>query len=90
MLAEPIIFSFTDGDAGCMSREEMLLHVATHAGYHRGEAGRMLCPLGVALPWDTYAVYLHCSQPSRRRVGPNVKPRSAALADSSRLMPNQT
>lgn len=25
----------TDGDAGGMSREEMLFHVVTHGGYHR-------------------------------------------------------
>lgn len=66
MLAEPSIFAFTDGDAGRMSREEMLLHVATHAGYHRGEIGRILRPLELELPWDTYAVFLHRSQPSRR------------------------
>lgn len=79
MLAEPIAFGFTDGDAGCMSREEVLLHVATHAGYHRGEVGHMLRPLGVELPWDTYAVYLHRSQSSRRAVSSDVKSRLTGL-----------
>src|SRR5438094_459583 len=35
-LAETVSFTFTDGDAGRMSRQEILLHVITHGGYHRG------------------------------------------------------
>jgi uncharacterized damage-inducible protein DinB len=34
--AESIDFTFTDGAPGRMSREEMLLHVTIHGGYHRG------------------------------------------------------
>lgn len=29
-------FNFVDGDRGQMRREEMLLHLVTHGGYHRG------------------------------------------------------
>lgn len=65
-LTEAVAFTFTDGDAGCMTREEMLTHVALHAGYHRGEAGRLLRQIGAPLPWDTFAVYLHQSEPGRR------------------------
>lgn len=71
-LSEAVPFTFTDGDRGCMTREEMLAHVVTHGGYHRGEAGRILTQLsaglapGLRLPWDTYAVHLHRTQPSRR------------------------
>ena len=36
-LAERIDFAFTDGAAGCMSREEMLMHVITHGIGHRGQ-----------------------------------------------------
>lgn len=74
-LAEAVPFTFTDGDRGCMTREEMLSHVALHGGYHRGEAGRILAQLaagpapGLKLPWDTYAVHLHRTQPSRRLQG---------------------
>jgi uncharacterized damage-inducible protein DinB len=55
-----------------MSREEMLTHVVTHGGYHRGEVGRILAQLSVSPPWDTFAVYLHKTEPSRRlkRQGP--------------------
>lgn len=65
-LAEAIPFVFTDGDKGTMTRQEMLTHVALHASYHRGEVGRLLWQLGITPPWDTFAVYLHQSQPLRR------------------------
>jgi uncharacterized damage-inducible protein DinB len=65
-LAESVPFVFTDGDKGYMSREEMLTHVVTHNGYHRGEIGRMMKELGLPIPWDTFAVHLHQADPSRR------------------------
>jgi uncharacterized damage-inducible protein DinB len=58
-----------------MTREEMLTHVVTHGGYHRGEVGRILVQVsngseqGIKLPWDTYAVHLHATEPSRRLRG---------------------
>ena len=58
-LSERVAFRFTDGDEGMMTREEMLAHIVTHSGYHRGEVGRMLWQLSVTPPWDTFAVYLH-------------------------------
>lgn len=66
LLSEPLPFVFTDGDKGCMSRQEMLTHVVTHGGYHRGEIGRLLAQLAITPPWDTFAVYLHRTEPSRR------------------------
>jgi uncharacterized damage-inducible protein DinB len=66
LLSESVPFTFTDGDEGCMSREEMLTHVVIHGGYHRGEVGRLLTQLSVSPPWDTFAVYLHGTEPSRR------------------------
>lgn len=75
MLSESIPFAFTDGDKGYMTREEMLTHVVTHGGYHRGEAGRILKQAAarsgqdIALPWDTYAVHLHRTEPERRLQG---------------------
>lgn len=68
-LAEGVPFIFTDGDKGYMTREEMLTHVALHGCYHRGEVGRILWQLSVTPPWDTFAVYLHQSEPARRRQG---------------------
>lgn len=65
-LAEPVRFVFTDGDKACMTREEMLTHVLTHAGYHRGEVGRIMKQCELPMPWDTYAVFLHSTEPARR------------------------
>jgi uncharacterized damage-inducible protein DinB len=75
MLSESVAFAFTDGDNGYMTRDEMLTHVVTHGGYHRGEVGRILKQIsggpeqGVKLPWDTYAVHLHRTEPERRLQG---------------------
>ena len=68
-LAEEIAFSFTDGDKGYMSREEMITHVVLHGGYHRGEVGRILMQLSIETPWDTFAVFLHRDDPERRQQG---------------------
>jgi len=66
ILSERIAFSFTDGAAGSMSRDEMLLHVVTHSGYHRGEVGRILSQLSVEPPRDVFTAYLHRAEPARR------------------------
>lgn len=66
-LSEKIAFSFTDGDKGTMTREEMLTHVVLHGGYHRGEVGRILAQSSAQLPWDTFAVFLHQTEPERRQ-----------------------
>ena len=66
-LAESITFRFTDGDAGTMTRQEMLLHVITHGAYHRGNVGQMLKLISVAPPRDLYTKFLHVSEPARRR-----------------------
>lgn len=66
LLGDSLAFTFTDGDAGCMSREEMLLHVITHGSYHRGNVGQMLKGIGMAPPRDLYTKYLHETEPHRR------------------------
>ena len=65
-LSEALSFSFTDGDAGRMTREEILLHVITHGGYHRGNVGQVLKSISVAPPRDLYTKFLHVSEPTRR------------------------
>lgn len=59
-------FNFVDGDRGQMSRAEMLLHLVTHGGYHRGAIGRILVQCGVTPPRDTLTTFLHHSEPGRR------------------------
>jgi uncharacterized damage-inducible protein DinB len=66
-LGDSIGFRFLDGDAGTMTREEMLLHVITHGSYHRGNVGQVLKSISVAPPRDLYTRFLHTSQSSRRQ-----------------------
>lgn len=65
-LSAVLDFTFTDGDAGRMSKEEVLLHVLVHGGYHRGNVGQVLKSISVAPPRDLYTKFLHQSEPSRR------------------------
>ena len=67
-LSSVVEFTFTDGDAGRMSREEILLHVITHGAYHRGNVGQVLKSISIAPPRDLYTKFLHQSEPSRRSV----------------------
>jgi uncharacterized damage-inducible protein DinB len=64
--SEILDFAFTDGDRGRMSKEEILLHVVTHGGYHRGNVGQVLKSISVAPPRDLYTKFLHQSEPARR------------------------
>lgn len=68
-LKHRVRFTFTDGDSGAMSCEEMLLHVITHSGYHRGSIGQMLEDLGTDSPPDSLTKFLHRHEPERR-LGP--------------------
>ncbi|MFZ6744731.1 DinB family protein [Undibacterium sp. JH2W] len=62
-------FTFTDGDKGSMSCEEMLLHVITHAGYHRGSVGQLMEDTGMDSPPDSLTKFLHRQEPERRLRG---------------------
>ena len=64
-LSESIEFTFTDGDRGKMTRQEILLHVITHGGYHRGQAGQIIRAANVLPPRDIYTRFLHLTEPSR-------------------------
>lgn len=66
-LSEVFDFTFTDGDAGRMTREEILLHVVTHGAYHRGNVGQVLKLIPVAPPRDLYTRFLHQTEPARRQ-----------------------
>jgi uncharacterized damage-inducible protein DinB len=59
-------FTFVDGDNGAMSCEEMLLHVITHGGYHRGSVGQILEDMGLDSPPDSLTKFLHRHEPERR------------------------
>lgn len=68
-LEERVSFTFTDGKPGCMTREEMLIHVITHGAYHRGAVGLILLRNGVIPPAETFTRYLHEAEPDRRMAG---------------------
>lgn len=47
--AERIDFVFTDGDQGCMSRAEMLMHLVTHSLCHISVTGDMFSREGLPI-----------------------------------------
>lgn len=66
-LAERIDFAFTDGAAGRMSREEMLMHVVTHGTGHRGQVSAVMLLNSVPPAKDGFTTYLHEAEASTRR-----------------------
>jgi uncharacterized damage-inducible protein DinB len=67
-LQATVKFTFIDGDAGAMTREEMLLHVITHGVYHRGNVGQLLESISVTPPRDLYTKFLQVNEPKRRHI----------------------
>lgn len=65
-LRESIRFTFTDGKAGKLSREEVLFHLVNHGTYHRGAIGHALDLANAARPADTFTVFIHAAEPHRR------------------------
>ena len=69
-LAERIAFAFTDGAPGCMSREEMLMHVITHGVGHRGQVSALMLLNSLTPATDGFTTYLHKAEAlTRRRAG---------------------
>ncbi|KQW46512.1 MULTISPECIES: DinB family protein [unclassified Roseateles] len=65
---EVLSFRFTDGDAGRMSREEILAHVIHHGSHHRGNVGMLMKQIDQAPPRDLFTRYLHQHEPARRSI----------------------
>jgi uncharacterized damage-inducible protein DinB len=66
-LVERMDFTFTDGELGRMSREEMLMHVTIHGEYHRGQIGMIMMQNSITPPADAFTGYLHKAEASTRR-----------------------
>jgi uncharacterized damage-inducible protein DinB len=64
--AERIDFTFTDGAPGCMSREEMLMHVITHGIGHRGQVSAVMLLNSIKPATDGFTTYLHTAEGSTR------------------------
>lgn len=58
-LAERIDFTFTDGAPGCMSREEILMHVITHGAGHRGQVSAIMLLNALPAAKDGFTTWLH-------------------------------
>jgi uncharacterized damage-inducible protein DinB len=57
-LDEVVEFVFIGGGHGAMRREDILLHVANHATYHRGHVAMMMYQLQVPPPTTDLPVFL--------------------------------
>ena len=66
VLGETIRFTFTDGQHGSLSREEVIFHLINHGTYHRGAIGHALDLAQAPRPADTFTVFIHAAQPARR------------------------
>jgi uncharacterized damage-inducible protein DinB len=58
-LVERIDFTFTDGAPGCMTREEILMHVIAHGVGHRGQVSAVMLLNSVKPAPDGFTTYLH-------------------------------
>jgi uncharacterized damage-inducible protein DinB len=65
-LAERIAFAFTDGAPGCMSREEMLMHVITHGIGHRGQVSALMLLNALPPAPEGFTTYLHTAEAATR------------------------
>ncbi len=57
-LDEPVHFTLIGGNAGVMTRGEILLHVVTHTNYHRGFVADLLFQVPARPPTMDLPVYL--------------------------------
>lgn len=57
-LMEPVHFKFVDGGDGCMTREQMIVHVINHGTYHRGFVGDMMYQVPVMPPATDLPVFV--------------------------------
>ncbi len=51
-LGEALSVRFTDGKPAVLRRAEMILHIAHHGAYHRGNVGVLMRSMGMELPPD--------------------------------------
>lgn len=60
---EVVSFRFIGGGPGAMTRRHILLHVANHGTYHRGNVASMMYQAGVAPPTTDLPVFLRNPSP---------------------------
>nr|WP_255557210.1 DinB family protein [Dyella sp. ASV21] len=62
--AESVRFQFVGGGEGCMTREEIILHVVNHATYHRGFVADMFYQVPATPPATDLPVFLRDAGPA--------------------------
>jgi uncharacterized damage-inducible protein DinB len=60
---EIVQFRFIGGGPGSMTRRDILLHVANHGTYHRGNVASMMYQAGMAPPTTDLPVFLKSPSP---------------------------
>ena len=60
---EVVSFRFIGGDPGAMTRRDILLHVANHGTYHRGNVASMMYQAGMPPPATDLPVFLKRPSP---------------------------
>ena len=63
-LEEEVRFTFVGGDAGCMTRGEILQHIVNHTSYHRGFVAQMICEVPARPPTTDLPVFLRDVRPA--------------------------
>ena len=58
LAADNIEFTFVGGGEGCMTREEIVMHIANHGTYHRGFVNDMMYQIPARPPANDFPVYL--------------------------------
>jgi uncharacterized damage-inducible protein DinB len=61
---EVVSFRFIGGGPGAMARREILLHVANHGTYHRGNVASMMYQAGTPPPTTDLPVFLKSPLPA--------------------------
>lgn len=68
-LTESLDVMFTDGDRQTLTRSDILLHVAQHGAYHRGNLGILLRVAGAGALPDRFTSYLQRAGSTLRAAG---------------------
>ena len=66
-LKDDVVFTFTDGDVGRMTQEQILLHVIAHGTYHRGAVGQVMRATNVPPPRDLLTRFLRLERAKAAR-----------------------
>jgi uncharacterized damage-inducible protein DinB len=67
-LREPVTFRLVSGEAGVMTRGEILVHVVNHATYHRGWISDLFFQIPAKPPTTDWNVFLSHARPSPPRL----------------------